>query len=541
MTERTHCMELSGTGINVIFAPAWDVTRPWTAPAYLCSYARHLGIRVRYHDVNIELYHICKKCGFESLWTDGRYAPLWERGDLNFLAEYFDLSELEGEVVAFSLTNTNLSFSLALARRIRSYYPKKKIIMGGHSVYFPEQVAVIPVDLCDAVCQGEGEYALRDLMERGVSNLDDVPGLYLPQQNGTWRFTGPRPLINDLDTIPWPKFEEIDLSRYERRFLPLVGSRGCVNRCKFCMDQYMMRYHFRTRSACHQVDELEYLPQHFDVEYFPYNDSLLNGDIALLLAKTDEILRRGLNVHYGGNLMVRKDMDEAVFRRLRRSGFETALIGVESGSAEILKWMGKRHSPGMAREFLRACHTAGIKTELNFIVGFPWETEALFQETLSFIKENHSHIDAVVSAVPYGLLPSKVTEQMERFGVARQEGVPPHEWISTDGTNTLEVRMNRLARLMALCQDLNLIVPHTMSQDTVPPPFGEQVRTQLYTAWEKYWRKTKNANPRHRKNALSGIRARQIQKRNLSLAVFLGKIGLEKPIRHLYRTVLRKR
>jgi len=348
-------------------------------------------------------------------------------------------------------------------------------------------------------------------------------------------------MIEDLDTIPWPKFEEVDLSRYERRFLPLVGSRGCVNRCKFCMDQYMMRYHFRTRSARHQVDELEYLPQHFDVEYFPYNDSLLNGDIALLAEKTNEILRRGLNVHYGGNLMVRKDMDEALFRRMRRSGFETALIGVESGSAEILKWMGKRHSPGMAREFLRACHTAGIRTELNFIVGFPWETEALFQETLSFIKENRPHIDAVVSAVPYGLPPSKVTEQMEKFGVARQKGALPHEWISTDGTNTLEVRMKRLDRLMDLCRELNLIVPHTMSQAAGAPPANEQLQEQLYAAWKKYWRETRDANPRYRKNALSGIRARQIQKRNLSLSIFLGKIGLEKPIRHLYRAVLRKR
>ncbi|HPO14446.1 MAG TPA: radical SAM protein [Candidatus Hydrogenedentes bacterium] len=529
------------TSISVVFAPVWDITRPWTAPAYLCSYARHLGNQVSYHDLNIELYRFCKDRGFGALWEDVRYASSWESGALDFLADYIDLSELHGDVVAFSLTMSNLSMSLSLARRVRIRYPKKKIIMGGHSVYLPHQVARIPGELADAVCQGEGEFALRDLLERGVSDLDNVPGLYLPEVDGAWRYTGPRPLIEDLDSIPWPRFEEINFPRYTRRFLPLVGSRGCVNRCKFCMDRYMMRYHFRSRSARHQVDELEYLVHHFDVEYFPYNDSLLNGDVTLLSEKTDEIRRRGLTVHYGGNLMVRKDMDEALFKRMRQSGFATALIGVESGSAETLKWMGKRHSPAMAKEFLRLCHNAGIRTELNFIVGFPTETEEHFQETLSFIQENRSHIDAVVSAFPYSLLPSEVMEQKEKFGIVHQAGDPASSWKSTDGANTETVRMNRLSCLMRLCQDLNLIAPHTMSQSTESPPSEQQLYTQLSAAWEQYWSETTKASPEHRAIAMSAIRARKIQQRNRSLSLFLGKIGLEKPIRQLYRAVLRKR
>lgn len=533
-------MSASVTDLSVVFAPVWDVTRPWPAPSFLCSYARHLGCQVTCHDVNIELFRFCEVRGFEALWKDYRYVKLWENGEFDFLAEHIDLSELRGQTVAFSLTKSNLSLSLALARLIRSRYPQKKIIMGGHSVYFPDQVALIPVELADAVCQGEGEYTLRDLLERGVTNLDDVPGLYLPAEDGTWRHTGPRPLIEDLDSIPWPKFEEINFSRYERRFLPLVGSRGCVNRCKFCMDRYMMKYHFRSRSAGHQVDELEYLPQHFDVEYFPYNDSLLNGDVALLSEKTEEILRRGLKVHYGGNLMVRKDMDGALFHRMRQSGFETALIGVESGSAETLKWMGKRHSPAMASEFLRKCHNAGIRTELNFMVGFPTETEEHFQETLAFIRENRPNIDAVVSAVPYSLMPSEILEQKEKYGIIYQAGAPAWDWQTTDGTNTDAIRLNRMHHLLSLCQDLNLIAPHTMSQNSEFPPGAEMMRMKLRTAWENYWCKTTEGNPEHRNFVVSVIRARRVQRRNLSIAVALEKVGLEKPVRSLYRTIMRK-
>ncbi len=222
---------------------------------------------------------------------------------MNFLVGLIDLDEIKGEVVAFSCTFTNRFFSTYVAYRVRQRFPNKKIIMGGHDMFFPIDVSSVPNQFVDAVCKGEGEHTLRNLMARGVEDLEDVPGLYLPYGN-SWRLTSDRPLIKNLDEIPWPTFEEVDMDLYEVPDLPLMASGGCIGRCIFCNDRIRTRG-YRTRSAVNQVDELQYLKERSDTDFFIYNNPLFNGNLRIMEEKANEIMRRNLEIKYGGNIMVR--------------------------------------------------------------------------------------------------------------------------------------------------------------------------------------------------------------------------------------------
>lgn len=451
---------------TIIMPPMWHVREPWTAPAYIVEALRAKGYSVQFLDYNIRLFRLCEPLNYGHLWTDGAFFDAWTGGGLDYMAEIPDLEEIQGGVVGISVTQTSWTVGAALAKRIRARFPNRKIILGGHSLYFPHEVARISPDAADAICRGEGEQTIAEVMERGFATLEEVPGLYLPDGKG-WRLTGDRPMERDLDRLAWPRFEGIDLSLYGKRFLPLMGARGCVGKCVYCQDRYRAPG-FRVRSAASQVDELEYLSRAFDVEHFPYNEPLMNGHVGILSEKADEILRRGLRVQFGGNLMVRPDMPAELFQRLRRAGMSIALVGVESGSAKVLRGMRKRHTPEMAETFLRDCHNAGIKAELNFILGFPTETEEDFLETCAFVRRNAAHIDAVISIMPLLVQPSDLYDRHKEFDIVLRRPDDYENWRVRGGGNTLEVRMDRVRRFKELCAELNLLQNEVMGFTAMP-------------------------------------------------------------------------
>ncbi len=437
--------------ITLIMPPMWSTTVPWTAPAFLCESLRKRGFKVQFLDYNIQLFHLCKRLGYACLWDDPSLFNAWVHGEFDYLSHLFDLEEIQGAVVAFSTTLTSLRSAVVLAERIRHRFPRRKIIFGGHSVHLPEQTTGVPTGAVDAICKGEGEELICEVMEKGFNRLHEIPGLYLPTDKG-WKLNRERPLVADLDSVPWPRYSEVDHSLYTKPYLGLVGSRGCLGKCVFCAERRVFPGH-RSRSAVNQVDELEYLSSNFRVEHFPYYDALVNGNYDLVRQKSEEIIRRGLKVDYSGNMMVRPSMPDDLFPLMRKSGFSVAFIGLESGSAATLAGMRKRHNPEMASEFLQKCHRAGIRTEVNFIVGFPTETETHFNETLEFVRRNRPYIDAVISINTFGLGPSDLWDLRDAYGI---EGCEMQNWHTKGIKNTLELRQDRLRRFLALEDELGL-------------------------------------------------------------------------------------
>lgn len=440
--------------MTVIMAPKWDSREPACSTAYICQRLRSLGRTVQYLDYNIELYDLCRRLGMGDFWTDPVYHQGWLKGAFHFLAAFLDIDRIQGDVVGFSVTATNRDMSLLLARMVRERFPRKKIIFGGYALYYHAELHGVPPGTVDAICTGEGEHTLRDVLDRGFTHLEEVPGLYLPDGDG-WRPTAPRPLIRNLDEIAWPTFEEVDLRLYDVPDLPLMGSRGCIGRCVFCNDRHRTPG-YRTRSATHQVDELEYLKKRYNTQFFVYNDPLMNGSVKVLEEKADEILRRGLSVDYGGNLMAHRGMKPELFQKLRRSGLSVAIVGLESGCNETLRAMNKYHTQESAAEFLRHCHDAGMRVEINIIVGFPTETEEHFQETIRFIEGNRSNIDSVVSVATFHVAYSDLWERREEFGIEMRDHQRPTDWRTRDGRNTYEVRTDRLIRFQSRMRELGL-------------------------------------------------------------------------------------
>ncbi|MBW7864168.1 MAG: B12-binding domain-containing radical SAM protein [Candidatus Hydrogenedentes bacterium] len=462
--------------ITLIVPPMWSTTAPWTASGFLCEALRKRGFRVQFLDYNIQLFHACQSIGFGNLWSDPSFIQNWEDCAFDYLSHIFDLDEIQGGVIGFCATQTGLRSAVTLAKRIRDHFPRRKIIFGGHAVYFPDGATVVPVDVADAICKGEGEEVVCEMLNKDFRRWREIPGLYLPTDKG-WVLNQERPPVTDLDQFPWPTYSEVDLSRYTKPYLGLVGSRGCLGRCVFCSERQRFPGH-RFRSVANQVDELEYLSSTYPIEHFPYYDSLVNGNYQVLREKAEEIIRRGLKVDYSGNMMVRESMADDLFPLLRKSGFSVAFIGIESGSAATLARMRKRHNPRMAADFLKKCHNAGIRTEINIIIGFPTETETHFQETLDFVRDNRQYIDNIISLNTFGLAHSDLCDKLEEYGIViDRKFANGNEWHTREHPNDIGVRRARMETFLKLEETLGLRGEYLFSDEHYfgenPPPAPE--------------------------------------------------------------------
>jgi radical SAM superfamily enzyme YgiQ (UPF0313 family) len=437
----------------MVFCPRWATNAPWTAPAYILETVRSQGFSAQYLDYNMRLY---KGLGIPELWDDNRQHRFWNQSDVKCLAEVIDLDEIDAPVVGFSVTDTNLAFSVALAQRLKQHDPTRTIVFGGHRLFYAEDVENhIPPDCCDAIVKGEGELTVVDILRKG---LKKTLGTYT-KEDGHWVFNGERPLIADLDSVPWPRYDDVDWSVYPTRNLAMMGSRGCLFRCVFCNDNFRAQYKFRSRSPHHIAEEMLYHWRVNDIHDIIFNDPLGNGDYRKLDELCDILIENQFNLPWYSNLAIRANMPPELLRKMRKAGYSVAVIGMESGSRRVLKLMRKAFTIEQGEAFINMVHDAGIHVEINLIVGFPGETEADLHDTCDFLTKMAPKLWRIVSISTLNLDRSELWRRVNDYGVTFEEGDPLRyiNWHTTDMSNTYEIRCARADKLIKHAQDLGLL------------------------------------------------------------------------------------
>lgn len=160
------------------------------------------------------------------------------------------------DVVGFSCYIWNARKTLIVARLVKRYWPRARVVLGGQEVTLSNLDFLREYPFIDVVVEGEGEETFSDLLTRWCGHrngsLSDVPGI-LYRTNGRVVRTAERPLIDDLDQIGSPYLSgRIPLRRQYRLGMMLEMCRGCRFRCAFCFEAKKYR---RVRSF--SVDRLE--------------------------------------------------------------------------------------------------------------------------------------------------------------------------------------------------------------------------------------------------------------------------------------------
>lgn len=422
------------------------------------------GVEVRLHDLNIALYD--RLTEEERAWWDPSHHFVWYApvetgrvaGVFARLAPFIDdyLRDAVGDgpaLVGFTALATQKFPVFHLAGRLKALRPDCRIVVGGASCfpqYSPREIAAHPA--VDYVVVGEGEHAVVDLARYVAGGAAGTlpPGILRRRgaDDGVIEAGEPRPLERALDEFPFPDFSGLPLDKYrDRGRLPIFTSRGCVNRCVFCIERKIWE-RFRFRGAAHIVGEIENDMARWGADKLEFNDSLFNGNIRVLEEMCDRMAAAGLEPKWGGEGIIRKEMTPALLAKLRKAGCGYITYGLESASQKVLDLMRKGMLMSHVERVVRDTRAAGICQKINIMVGFPGETEEDFRQTLDFILRNAGFIDEVNPSDGFtGIFPgTELYERKDDFGVVF---VNHHYfWETGDGRNTLAVRIDRFERVL---------------------------------------------------------------------------------------------
>lgn len=468
MTKNENLLEVAEERADILLiqCPPWDTTMPPLGIAYLSSYLRKQGYNTSVFDLNTALYHLANE-DLKYLWAQESYD--WWVNDDFFKNTWFQLREfaticidkalqkVNTDYIGLSINFASIKFVIELIKIIRYIKSETKIILGGWGCVNAHMRNLFPKELVDVFVIGEGEETLKEAIEalRGDRNVDGVSGALFTKDS--YSVYKPRPPIMNLDSIPWPTFSEFQLGQY-KGILPLFTSRGCIGNCSFCNDWHSSRP-YRSRSAQNVFEEIKYHTEKNRIEMLSFKDLLCNGNIDRLNLLSDLIINSGIKIRWDSQAIPRKEMTYELLCKLRKSGCETLIYGVESFSNNVLKPMRKLFTKETAERVIKDTYKAGIKTFINIIVGFPGETDKDFQETFDAIKRNHKYIGQI-GAISVCLVNGDCDLDIHSrdYGIilSFDPCTRAKEWRSADGKNTYKIRRKRAEMILELINQLQL-------------------------------------------------------------------------------------
>lgn len=296
----------------------------------------------------------------------------------------------------------------ALAALIKQEVPGCKVVVGGaYATSYREVVLEGPE--VDFIVIGEGEKTmlkLTDAIEKGKDPAG-IDGIGF-RDDGKATLTAPVTPIEDIDSIPMPAWDLIDLEGYFnsrvhrikhsqnpvsafKRIVPLVTSRGCPFGCIFCHNIFGKQV--RLRRVKDVVDEIETMVRRYGVQEFEVIDDIFNIEPVRAKGICDEIIARGLKVHLSFPNALRADMvDEELVLKLKKAGTYLICYAVDSATPRVQKEINKNLDLEKTREIIDMTVGHGIITAGYFMLGFPGETREDMLRTINFALKSKFHL-----------------------------------------------------------------------------------------------------------------------------------------------------
>jgi anaerobic magnesium-protoporphyrin IX monomethyl ester cyclase len=248
----------------------------------------------------------------------------------------------------------------------------------------------------DFILMGEAELSLLQLTETLANNGDDyfsIEGLAFKRDQAVVK-TKARSVIKDLDSLPYPAWDMIDIGPYREMWLKHAGyfslnmgtTRGCPFKCNWCAKPiYGNRYN--SRSPRNVVDELKMLKEKFGFEHIWFCDDIFGLKPGWVKEFAGLIEKEGLVFKFKMQGRVDLLLQENNIRDLKRAGCDNIWMGAESGSQKILDAMDKGTTVQQIYEATRLLKSCDIKPSFFIQFGYLTETKEDIEKTISMINE----------------------------------------------------------------------------------------------------------------------------------------------------------
>jgi radical SAM superfamily enzyme YgiQ (UPF0313 family) len=307
----------------------------------------------------------------------------WKETERQLVAERPD-------ILGVSQFTHNRIESQKLATLAKKLNPECFVVFGGpHATHRAVEI-LSRNSAVDAVIIGEGEETFLELagnLTSKVSSLDKIRGIAYRRGNETV-LTSPRAPLMKLDTLPVPAafYDDaigVDL-QHQLEFI--ITSRGCPAACRFCSSPNFWGKTLRFRSPRSIVDEVRFIRDRYGLLYFSIRDDTFTADRERVLAFCRLLLQEKVYILWNCQSRVNA-VDEEMLLWMKRAGCECVQFGVESGSRDLLRELGKNITIEQVKAAASATRRAGINLSVYLITGVPGETEDDLHATLCLIEE----------------------------------------------------------------------------------------------------------------------------------------------------------
>ena len=283
-----------------------------------------------------------------------------------------------------------------LAREIKKRDPKAPIVIGGFGSREEAFEVLKSCENFDYAIYGEGEYPLLDFcnfIEKGTPQLQDIPRLVYRKNQEIHTSVKSNSKYLDFNNYIFPDYSDYfmyldydNTLKIKNNIIFLINSiRSCHwGKCKFC--NFNAGYSYRERSPESIVQEIDTIVDKYGIFniYFVNND-LIGKDLEKFECLLDLLitsnLKYDLKYNFGGELIINKNLNFEIYKKIRLAGFNLLFAGYEAVTDDLLKKMDKPNRFSNNILFLKACNKYDILAQANIIYNIPEETASDVQES----------------------------------------------------------------------------------------------------------------------------------------------------------------
>jgi anaerobic magnesium-protoporphyrin IX monomethyl ester cyclase len=324
------------------------------------------------------------------------------------------IESLSPSIVATSGFTCNAFACARVAEIAKTVNSNIVTVLGGQHFSFTVEESLSDFKEVDYIVRGEGEVTLVELIRalRKGKGIDKVRGLSF-RSNGNIVHAPPRPLLENLDTLPYPAYHlvEDDVKKYHFkmmagrnvRYMVMEGARGCAYKCSFCTQWNHWGGVFRTKSAKRIADEIEYLSERFGGQFiwltddnFDYSsrgkalwkelkDRKFNTDVMLFFqARTDDVVA-----------------NPDLVAKLRSVGNYWVMMGVEHNSESMLKEFKKGTKTSDAYRAVKILNDNEVFSHTMFVLGSRKDTAESIDSLLRYSVDIGSDFSIYTVLTPF--------------------------------------------------------------------------------------------------------------------------------------------
>jgi radical SAM superfamily enzyme YgiQ (UPF0313 family) len=382
---------------------------------------------------------VTREAGYEVTIFDA----MFEKGDDAFLRA---LEHERPQIVGLAVLATVREAALRLASLAKKW--GATVIVGGADptarpdLYLGyETEGVFPVDV---VVVGEGEETILEILpplldgEEPVAALRAVEGVAFRDDTGRVIGTPRRRLIQEVDELPFPARDLLDIEAYRRAWrrkhdhfsLSIIATRGCPFGCTWCQKSVFGRS-FRPRSPESVAEEMALIKRRYQPDQIRIVDDVMGIDKDWVRSWHDAVLARDAVIPF--ECLSRVDLlDEEVAQMLKEVGCRQIHFGAESGSQAVLDAMNKGITVEEIDEAAELCRRMGIETYFYMMVGYPGETWSDLKRSVQLLRRTRP--DDFSTTIAYPLPGTPFYEDVRDRLTVAGTGAP-------DWTHTAENRM----------------------------------------------------------------------------------------------------